>query len=456
MELDDTIAALASPAGPGARGVIRLSGPRVWETLNRLFDAERPDQWSTTRVASRHAGRLRLADFRSAVLLDVYLWPNSRSYTGQPAAELHMVGSPPLLESVLAELHNCGARPARPGEFTLRAFLAGRVDLVQAEAVLGVIDAHDHRELETALRQLAGGISGRIASVRNDLLDLLADLEAGLDFVDEDIEFVSRDQLLDRIDSARNVIELLLGQAAARMRSSGRRQVVLAGLPNAGKSTLFNALVGRDTALVSAVSGTTRDYLCAPSDWNGTAVELIDTAGWNDSLDAVTGQAQRLGWERLQQADLILWCNAVDFDPPTRQADARLRAELIEQQRPLLLVQTKCDVDPNHNGDVNGLQVSALAGTGMSELIKRAVAQLAAPSSGGRQLLGATASRCRDSLERALGTLKRGRESAATGAGDEILAIDLREALDHLGHILGTVYTDDILDRIFRKFCIGK
>ncbi|MEX0700720.1 MAG: GTPase, partial [Planctomycetales bacterium] len=283
LHLDDTIAALASPPGGAARGIVRVSGPEVRAALDTIFQPDGPPRWNSSRAAQRHSGRILLPNVRAPLDVAVLLWPTRRSYTGEPLAELHLPGSPPLLEAVLSALHDRGARPARPGEFTLRAFLAGRIDLVQAEAVLGVIDAHDHRELETALGQLAGGLSGKIADVRRDLIDLLADLEAGLDFVDEDIEFVARHELAERVDRARGTVERLLDQASERMRTAGTRCVVLAGLPNAGKSTLFNALAGREAALVSPIRGTTRDWLSAELDWQGLAIELIDTAGWGPS-----------------------------------------------------------------------------------------------------------------------------------------------------------------------------
>ena len=185
---DDTIAALASPPGAAARGLIRLSGHGCREVLETCFSAAQPEQWRTARQATRFTGTLQLAGISRQIPAAVCLWPGRRSYTGEPAAELHLPGSPPLLEAVLSQLHTAGARPARPGEYTLRAFLAGRIDLVQAEAVLGVIDAADESELQQALRQLAGGLSAPVTELRSRLLNLLADLEAGLDFVEEDIE----------------------------------------------------------------------------------------------------------------------------------------------------------------------------------------------------------------------------------------------------------------------------
>jgi tRNA modification GTPase len=455
FNFDDTIAALASAAGSAARGILRLSGSEVQTAINEIFTPDDSSRWNTATRAQRHLGVLQLRDFRTPLQVAVYLWPNARSYTGQPSAELHLPGSPPLLEAALGELYAHGARPAHPGEFTMRAFLAGRIDLVQAEAVLGVIDADDQPQFKTALSQLAGGVSGRIDAVRSDLLNLLADLEAGLDFVEDDIEFVSRKELLTRIESARDAMALLLSQASSRMISTGRRRVVIAGLPNAGKSTLFNTLIGRSAALVSGERGTTRDYLSADCDWNGTAINLIDTAGWEKANDELTAEAQQRRRAQLEQADLVLWCTPANLEAEEQADDRRSRLEISTARCPILEVRTKSDLIETHSA-TNTIDVSAAQGTGIEKLIVRATAELSRDRAEGQELVGTTAARCRESLENTIGTLERAHAAAANGEGEEIIAIDLHDSLGHLGRILGTVYTDDILDRIFSRFCIGK
>src|SRR5438309_7073458 len=216
---DDTIAALASAAGHAARGIIRVSGPQTRAVLEALDQSRQAFPHSATWCYTRV---LHIAGVTSDLPVDLYLWPDRRSYTGQPLAELHTISSPPILEAILADLFSRGVRPAQPGEFTLRAFLAGRIDLSQAEAVLGVIDAGDECELQTALDQLAGGLSSQIARLRGDLLDLLADLEAGLDFADEPIEFVSHAALMGRLGLARDSVAELLARAIQRMRPASR------------------------------------------------------------------------------------------------------------------------------------------------------------------------------------------------------------------------------------------
>jgi tRNA modification GTPase len=450
LDLDDTIAALASPPGPAMRGIVRLSGRRVREVLEGWFTPDDSAAWSAARRPHRHPGKLTLPGWRASVTVAVHLWPRARSYTGEPLAELHLPGSPPLLEVVLQTAYAHGARAARPGEFTLRAFLAGRLDLMQAEAVLGVIDAADHRELATALGQLAGGISHRLADLRRDLLELLADLEAGLDFVEEHLEFVSRDEVQARLTEAAEFVDRLLNQVAGRMHAGDQSRVVLAGLPNAGKSTLFNALVGTEQALVSPIAGTTRDYLAADVVWNDSRWQLIDTAGWDAAADPIATAMQSLRAGQMSQADLVIWCTAADLSTDDRQRDDELLRSLTGS---VLRVLTKADCGPA----TKDLAVSAQTGVGLKLLNDRIAAALGRNTTATRQWIGSTAARCQDSLRTAAESLHRAVAVASNRtAGDELIAVELRSALDHLGVIVGAVYTDDLLDRIFSKFCIGK
>jgi tRNA modification GTPase len=472
LQLDDTIGALASAAGPAPRGVVRLSGPDALGCLDRWFEPADLTRWKSARGAACHPGGLRLEGLRSALGAIVYAWPNARSYTGQPLVEIHAPGSPPLLEAILARAFEAGVRPAHPGEFTLRAFLAGRIDLLQAEAVLGVIDAQGDEALSVALGQLAGGISGRMTHVRGDLIDLLADLEAGLDFVEDGIEFVSRDELVRRIRRSEQAVEELLRQCQERGQSLGQRRVVLAGRPNAGKSTLFNALLSRDAALVSSLAGTTRDYLSGALEWSGLAVELIDTPGWEaDAADVpgengepgdhkdLTRRSQQLAAQQRRRADLILWCSPVGLSGSQKLDDVLTQMQEMERGRPVVLVGTKSDLIESSPPDQLGaavVLVSAKTGMGLAELVDRCASILAGSTSDGAEILGTTAARCRESLARCRESLTRAAAAAESRLGDEIVALELRESLEHLGRVLGTVYTDDILDRIFSRFCIGK
>ncbi|MSR59152.1 MAG: GTP-binding protein [Planctomycetaceae bacterium] len=473
---DDTIAALASAPGAAARGIIRVSGPQTVTVLRGWFVGDAPVNDASPEslaVPGRNspwhtAGRLEVAGLQQPLPVNCYLWPGRRSYTGEPLAELHTVGSPPVLEALLADLASRGVRPAGPGEFTLRAFLAGRIDLLQAEGVLGVIDARDPRELQCALEQLGGGVSSQIVRLRGDLLDLLADLEAGLDFAEEDIEFVTQVQTVGRIGLAREVVTEMVRHSHERWQSAARPRVVLAGPPNAGKSTLFNALLGTDAAITSEERGTTRDYLVADVTSGGAGYTLVDTAGRESESDGIEGAAQDQRRAQMSRADLIVWCLPAD--------DIGTVSDAIGPER-LLVIGTKTDLAKvlprspiaeqiHEQGGLSTtdllvahsprLFVSVHTRFGLEELKTAIATRLADPAAGENLLLGTTAARCRDSLHGAALALDRALTVARQGVDHELLAIELREALEELGKIVGAVYTDDILDRIFSKFCIGK
>lgn len=446
------------------RGIIRLSGSATGGLLQAWISTAAAEVWSRNSPA-RFAGQLALPDLHTPVPVDVQRWPTARSYTGQPLAELHLVGSPPVMTAVLAECYRRGARPAGPGEFTLRAFLAGRLDLLQAEGVLGVIDARDQAELQTALEQLAGGISARMLQMRSDLVELLSDLEAGLDFVEEHLEFISRDEICLRVLNARRFVEDLRQQTDSRMHAGERLRVVLAGLPNAGKSTLFNCLVAGEFALVSPTAGTTRDYLTARWKCDGLDVELVDTAGWEAvdeaALPTLAQSMHTARAEQLRRAALLIWCTALDASAADRELDAARCGEAEQLRIPLVRIATKADLPYQEFDHASpaplpvDLTVSARTSRGLRELAQLVRERLSAQSARG-QWLGMTSARCSESLRAASESLASAEVLASSSAGDELIAVELRASLDHLGAITGAVYTDDLLDRIFSKFCIGK
>lgn len=445
---DDTIVALASAPGIGARGIVRVSGRGLIDVLRRAFVSEDPGVWDARRPG-RFAGAINTPQLAVTIPGALYLWPGNRSYTGEPLAEFHTVGSPPLLEATVAALAASGGRMAQPGEFTLRAFLAGRIDLLQAEGVLGVIDADSTGELKTALAQLAGGVSHRIGRLRGTLLDLLADLEAGLDFADEKLEFVSHATLTERLRAARQEVGDIMKSAGERQRHASRWRVTLAGQPNVGKSTLLNALAGRTAALVSDQSGTTRDYLEIDVNFDNVMVTLCDTAGESDAVSGIDHAAQELRRQKWEEADLLLWCRDGD-EPATEERLLPSAARC-----PVIVVHTKADTRQSEINSDLGISVSGRTGLGLDAL-RREISRHLQSANSSRELVGTTAARCLESLRRAAESLDRAIETVASETDQVLLALEIREALDALGEIVGAVYTDDLLDRVFSRFCIGK
>lgn len=453
LDLNDTIAAVASPPGPGFRGLIRLTGPNALSIALERFSAD--DQGALpSRRPGRRIGHLTVAGLRPPLPAAISLWPGPRTYTGQPLAEIHTVGSPPLVNLVLADCLTRGARHAEPGEFTLRAFLSGRIDLTRAEAVLGVIDAQTPAQLDAALQQLAGGLAGPITALRDRLLDVLAHLEANLDFAEEsDVDPLGRAALAEDLAREGSAMIALAERLQGRDRSEGHPRVVLIGPPNAGKSRLFNALLGQAHAIVSPQAGTTRDYLSALCKCDGLMVELVDTAGVEPASGPIEGQAQSFGAEQASRADLLIDCRASDTitASPSRP---------IAPDRPRLLVRTKSDLAsalnaPSPSRDPKELATSAATGAGLEPLRHAIAAALRSQAADG-DLPSSTGARCRESLEHAGQALRSAADTIVLNGGDELVAIDLRQAVDNLGKVVGAVVTDDILDRIFRRFCIGK
>lgn len=475
----DLIVAVASAPGGGARGIVRLSGPGLREALAGLLGATFIEDWPRraavrvgefvdipgTRVPKARLPKARVPGAR----VEVSIWPDARSYTGQPLAELHVPGAPALLERLVEAACRQGARPAVRGEFTLRAVLAGRMDLARAEAVLGVVDAESPEELRVALAQLGGAAGRELEGVRNNLVDLLADLEAGLDFAHEDLSFVDDDTLCRGIAAAERVLADLAARAADRLRANPLPRVVLAGPPNAGKSTLFNALAGRGAALVSDVRGTTRDWLSVEIDLAGRVIELIDTAGADESIAQganrdttadIEAAAQRLRLDESLRADLLVWCLPVDArdetpTPPAGAADRTLR------------VWTKCELDADgtvaprtdpRDDAMETLRVSVHTGRGLDTLRERIRAELAARErvGGTAVLLAETAERYRPALAGAGEALSSALELARARGDQTLIAAELRRALDFVGELTGRTDNEDILGRVFQRFCIGK
>ncbi len=457
IDASETIVAIASPSTPAMRGVVRVSGDGVGTILKRLkikaselanasaFDCE----IATDGPIGPVGGRLSY-------------WPTPRSYTGQPSAEFHTYGSAPVLAAVLDAFVTAGARMARPGEFTMRAFLAGRLDLTQAEAVLGVIDAQHRGSLDHALRQLAGNLSKPLERLRSDLLDLLADVEAGLDFVDEDIQFISDKDLVSRLNGIQEQLTQTQQTMTQRGDAVATTIVSLRGEPNAGKSQLLNRLVGRDIAIVADVAGTTRDTVSVETVVLGSSIRLVDTAGVEDSdgdtPDALISQeSQRQAAKASDQAAIRIWCIDSTRDDLDDATD-RLAAIAGSGRRSVtdLWVGTKSDLPASKPLSQEWIVTSSVTGQGIANLKQALVDAINAID---REETGAvlgTAARCRETLAGAITAIDQAVLITKNQQGHEFVSAELRLAAQCLGEVTGAVYTDDILDRVFGRFCIGK
>jgi tRNA modification GTPase len=433
MDPNDTIVALSSAVGPGARAVVRLTGRDAIRIALTRFAPTLPIDASRRQL---HPGTIRLPNILSPLPAELIVCPAPRTYTGQQMAELHTVASPPLADLLVAELLNAGARAAGPGEFTMRAFLAGKRDLPRAEAVQAVISADNRGDLKQALAQLAGGVTRPLEGLRDDLLNLLADVEAGLDFTEEDIQFVDSSAVLARLTKGLAQLTTLRRKLEQRAAADCPFRAALVGAPNAGKSSLFNALGG--AALVSPTPGTTRDYLVNQLEIDGITIELIDTAGSREPSDAVEHQSQDLGSKQAADADVLLLCVEAGCQPPPAWGAKTV------------LIATKCDLGVPPAGT---LATSVATGLGLPEL--RSLLAGHAKSRAG-PALAPSLSRCRHHVDAALDHLRKAHSTVLFEDPAEVLALELRGALDQLGEMVGAVYTDDLLDRIFSRFCIGK
>ncbi|MFN7107750.1 MAG: tRNA uridine-5-carboxymethylaminomethyl(34) synthesis GTPase MnmE [Brevundimonas sp.] len=435
--MTDTIFALATPPGRGAIAVIRLSGPAVEPSLTAL---------GATRLKPRMAAVRDLThdgDHIDQALVLRFVAPNS--YTGEDSAELHLHGGRAVVEAASRALIALGVRPAEPGEFTRRAFQNGRMDLAQAEAVADLIDAETSAQARQALGQLDGKLSETYAGFRRDLLHALALVEAEIDFPDEEVpDNLARTAgpVLDRLaDDLRHAVDT--GRRGERVRDGYR--IVLIGETNAGKSSLFNALVAREAAIVTPIAGTTRDVLDADLVIGGYAVTLSDTAGLRESDDPVEAEGVRRARLRAEQADLRLWVRAPG-DPDGVAADYARPDDLV--------VANKSDLGGIHTtGGLEVLSVSTESGQGLPELHDWIAARLSADLAGA-DFPAITRERHRLRLTEALSAVTAAR--MALDVAPEMAGDDLRRAADALARVTGAIGVEDILGQVFSTFCIGK
>jgi tRNA modification GTPase len=446
----DTIAAIATPAGRGGIGVIRVSGPRVAEFAVAILG-----QVPAPRRAEYHS--FRAADGGPLDTGLALYFPGPQSFTGEDVLELQGHGGPVVLDRVLQRLLELGARPARPGEFSERAFLNDKIDLAQAEAIADLIDSASEQAARAALRSLNGEFSSRIRALVEDLTAVRVHVEAAIDFADEAIDFLADTALHQRFVALKSALEEVM--AAARQGCLLREgiRVVIAGRPNAGKSSLLNRLAQRETAIVSEIPGTTRDVLREYIAIDGLPLHVIDTAGLRDSEDPVERIGIHRAWSEIETADRILLVS--DGTRSSPHEDLALLDERPALQARVTLVHNKIDLSgqpPGLREDGNGraeVWLSAATGAGIEHLrthLKNCMGYQAA----GEGIFSARR-RHLDALTRAGHHLAQALQQLEEGQG-ELAAEELRQAQRTLGEITGEVTSDDLLGRIFASFCIGK
>ena len=455
--LDDTIAAIATPLGEGGLGVVRISGPRAFAVADGCFvpagnSACKPSDAPTHTI---HYGRIVRRDRQvDEVMLAVMRAP--RSLTREDVVEITCHGGLLAAKAVLDAVLENGARLAEPGEFTRRAFLSGRIDLAQAEAVADLIHARTELALAAANEQLAGRLSERVNQLRDEFIKILAHVEAHIDFPDEDIAPDTRRQLLERLERGVEFMDELLRTAnEGRILRRGIRAAIV-GRPNAGKSSLLNQLLGHDRAIVSPVPGTTRDTVEETANIRGLPVVFVDTAGLREAGDDIEAEGIRRSREALARAELVL--QVLDASEPLTEQDERYLVEFAGKKR--ILVRNKIDLPARlvlpEKIETVVVNVCCLSGKGI-EALKDAIKEAVWSGEIRVEMLEVMInSRHQEALGRARAAAQQTIEALRAERTLELVAMDLRIAVNAIGEIVGKTATEDLLDSIFSQFCIGK
>ncbi|MEK6644459.1 MAG: tRNA modification GTPase [Planctomycetota bacterium] len=461
MELEDTIVAISSPPGAAMRGIVRLSGQRAVHLAEAVFKCADDSRLSEQSSSTHQEGSLQVSGHRLPAFASIFRSP--RSYTRQDMVEIHLLGAPTILGMVVEMLIAAGARRAEPGEFTARAFLAGALDASQVHGVAGLIAAKSDQQLRAAEQLLHGTLSQTANDAREELADLLSLVEGAMDFADEPIEFITPNQLRERLTVVRDKLQTTVAAGQRTQRWARLPQVVLIGSPNAGKSSLFNRLTGMDRAICTPIAGTTRDAISAPLAINESECLLIDTAGIEATADELRARSQSVTLRQARHADLLL--HVVDMTaPPETAPESNAGVTTI-------LVANKCDlVQPSErlgtldamatHYEIAPVAVSAATGEGCVELTRRIAASLIHSDTEGRDDGIAMMAEHRDALIDALETIERAIKLATDGGSQlenaDVVALELHTAADSLAMLVGRDDTEALLGRIFSRFCVGK
>lgn len=456
MNSEDTICAASTPPGEGGIGIIRISGIDSVVIAKKLFLTAKKTDLSKVKSHTLHYGKI--VDPVDGGVVDEVLITIMRgpaTYTREDVVEINCHGGAAVLARTLGLVTASGARLAEPGEFTKRAFLNGRIDLVQAEAVMDIVRARTEASNKAAQEQLQGKLSEEIAALRERLVCVLAGVEAGVDFPEEDIETPEGRPLLGEIGALiESVRRFLRDFAFGKILREGMATAIV-GRPNVGKSSLLNALLRENRAIVTEVPGTTRDVIEESMNIAGIAVRIIDTAGIRDTHDMVEQEGVRRSLSAVEKADLVLL--VLDGSEPLHEGDRRILKDLAGKKT--LAVINKADrprrLESLERPETQ-VTVSCTSGEGLDELRKAVSAMVLQGAVAAREHAWAVNARHKQALESSLLSLNNALQSARDNLSPEFIALDLRDALDSVGLIIGATYTEDILERVFRDFCIGK
>jgi tRNA modification GTPase len=463
MITSDSIVALATPSGAGAIAIIRISGVDAIAIGNSVFESVKRKDLTKQKSHTLHLGHVIDGNKTlDEVLVSVFKGPNS--YTGENTIEISCHGSTYIQQQIIQLLLRKGCRMANPGEFTLRAFLNGKLDLSQAEAVADLISSDNEASHQIAMQQMRGGFSNEIARLREELLNFASLIELELDFAEEDVEFADRTQFHELLNRIEQVLKRLIDSFAVGNVIKNGIPVAIVGEPNVGKSTLLNALLNEERAIVSEIAGTTRDTIEDELVIGGIGFRFIDTAGIRDTKDVVESIGIRKTFEKIEQAQVVVFL--IDSSQLTNDniKSVQIELEKIKNQfplKPLIVIGNKADkLDNDHKlivkNEIPGiLLISAKEKTGVDDLKRQLLSFVNTGALRNNETI-VTNTRHYDSLLKALDEIQKVKYGLQTNLSSDLMAIDIREALYHFGMITGQVTTDELLGNIFANFCIGK